>query len=382
MADREEPATDTVSDRRGGEQLTTGRTGGSLLLAIGIGATGGTVFALLKLPLPWMLGAMVFVTVASIAGAPVRLPHMLRQCMVVFIGTMLGSQFTPELLDRVGEWMVSVGGLLVYGIAAMTLVLGYLRRFGGYDPVTAYFASAPGGLNDMTIIGRDMGGDDRVIALTQASRILLVVLTIPVLFRIFGGYEPPEGLIADGPGFGDLPLAEWGMLLGSALLGPAIARACRLPAAFLLGPLLLSAATHIAGWSDASPPVVLVAAAQVVLGTAVGCRFAGTGYAEVLRILRTSLGSAFLLISTATGFGLLVAELTGLPWYVVTLAYAPGGLAEMSLVALGIGQDVAFVATHHLCRIGMIVLLAPLGFRLIRRAFAPRGDETVNRSPG
>ena len=261
MADREEPASDTVSDRRGGEQLTTGRTGGSFLLAIVIGAAGGTVFALLKLPLPWMLGAMVFVTVASIAGAPVRLPHMLRQCMVVFIGTMLGSQFTPELLDRVGEWMVSVGGLLVYGIAAMTLVLGYLRRFGGYDPVTAYFASAPGGLNDMTIIGRDMGGDDRVIALTQASRILLVVLTIPVLFQIFGGYEPPEGLIADGPGFGDLPLAEWGMLLGCALLGPALARACRLPAAFLLGPLLLSAATHIAGWSDASPPVVLVAAA-------------------------------------------------------------------------------------------------------------------------
>ena len=47
----------------------------------------------------------------------------------------------------------------------------------------------------------------------------------------------------------------------------------------------------------------------------------------------------------------------------------PGGLAEMSMVALGIGQDVAFVATHHLFRIAFIVILAPLASRLIRRWF-------------
>ena len=228
MAEPDSPAGQPEPERRGGEQLTTGRAGGSLALAIAIGTAGGTLFALLKLPLPWMLGAMVFVTVASISGAPVRMPFMLRQCMVVFIGTMLGSQFTPELLERIDEWIVSVTGLLVFGITAMTLVLAYLKRFGRYDPVTAYFASAPGGLNDMTIIGRDMGGDDRVIALTQASRILLVVLTIPVMFQIFGGYEPPESLIGDGPGFLDLPAREWALLLGCAICGPVIARAGRL----------------------------------------------------------------------------------------------------------------------------------------------------------
>ena len=73
--------------------------------------------------------------------------------------------------------------------------------------------------------------------------------------------------------------------------------------------------------------------------------------------------------STAVGAGLLLSELTGLPWYLITLAYAPGGLAEMSLVAFGIGQDVPFVATHHLCRIGMVILLAPLAFRLMKKYF-------------
>jgi uncharacterized protein len=368
LTDIKSPATE---ERQGGEKLTVGHKSGSVILAIAIGAIGGVVFAALKLPLPWMLGAMVFVTVAAVSGAPVRLPYMMRPSMVVFIGAMLGSQFTPDLLDRAGQWIVSISGLAIYGALALAVVLYYLKFFGNYDPVTAYFAAAPGGLNDMTLIGRDMGGDDRVIALTHASRVLLVVMTIPIMFRIFGGYESPPGLLPRGPSF-DLPLREWLVMAGCVSIGPFIARKLKLPAAFLLGALVLSAAAHISGLSEASPPAGLVAGAQVVLGTGVGCRFAGTHYSEVLRIIRVSLGSAIIWMASAVGFGLLIAELTGLPWYVVTLAYAPGGLAEMSLVAFGIGQDVAFVATHHLCRIAMVVLLAPLAFKLIAKFFTTR----------
>ena len=105
----------------------------------------------------------------------------LRQCMVVFIGVMLGSQFTPDLLDRLSSWTFSVTAMVGYIIISMLCVLFYLYKFANYDPITSYFSAAPGGLNDMTIIGGEMGGDDRTIALTQASRVLFVVLTIPCL---------------------------------------------------------------------------------------------------------------------------------------------------------------------------------------------------------
>ena len=344
----------------------------AVLTAISIGSCGGFLFALIKIPLPWMLGAMVFVTIAAVAGIPVLLPFILRQSMVVFIGVLLGSQFTPQLLDQIGSWLISVISMLFFGIISMFLVLKYLKKVGDYNPITAYFSAAPGGLNDMTIIGGEMGGDDRIIALTQASRVLLVVMTIPFLFRIFGGYEAPSGLVPEGPGF-DLPLREWLIMGICVTLGPLIAKKIKLPAAFLLGSLVLTAITHIAGWSSSSPPTVLVAAAQVVLGTAIGCRFIGTDYSEILRVIRISIGSTFILMSTAVGAGLLLSEITGLPWYLITLAYAPGGLAEMSLIAFGIGQNVPFVATHHLCRIGMVILLAPLAFKLIKK-YSARGD--------
>ena len=340
----------------------------TVFIAILIGTVGGFIFAIIKIPLPWMLGAMVFVTIAAVSGVPVLLPFMLRQSMVVFIGVLLGSQFTPELFDQISSWLISVIAMLFYGIIVMFLVLSYLKKFGNYDPITAYFSAAPGGLNDMTIIGGEMGGDDRIIALTQASRVLLVVMTIPFLFRIFGGYEAPSGLLPKGQGF-DLPFREWCIIGICVTLGPFIARKLKLPAAFLLGSLILTAIAHIAGWSNSSPPTGLVAAAQVILGTAIGCRFTGTDYGEITRVIKISVGSAFILMSTAVGAGLLLSEITGLPWYLVTLAYAPGGLAEMSLIAFGIGQDVPFVATHHLCRIGMVILLAPIAFKLIKKYF-------------
>lgn len=338
------------------------------LLALAIGSAGGFLFAYLRLPLPWMMGAMIATTVCSIAGLNIGLPSSVRMAMVAILGVMLGSAFSPALLDHIGKWAISVTGLLVYGVVALILVLVFLRRFARYDPVTAYFSSSPGGLNEMVIVGKAMGGDERIIALTHASRILIVVMIIPFLFRVFGDYHPQPGMLPAGSGF-DLPVHEWALMAGCAVFGPIIAMRLKLPAAPLLGAMVLSMAIHLTGLSESAPPSMLIAAAQVVLGTGVGCRFAGTAVSEVLKIIRTSFGASVILLVTAVGAGFLLQDITGLPWYVLVLAYAPGGLAEMSMVALGIGQDVAFVATHHLFRIAFIVILAPLAFRLIRRWF-------------
>jgi membrane AbrB-like protein len=175
-------------------------------------------------------------------------------------------------------------------------------------------------------------------------------------------------MLPPGNGF-DLPAHEWALMAGCAIIGPILAKRLKLPAAPLLGAMVLSLIVHLTGWSENAPPSMLIAAAQVIIGTGVGCRFAGTKVGEVVKIIGTSAGASMILLSTAVAAGFLLQDLTGIPWYVLVLAYAPGGLAEMSMVALGIGQDVAFVATHHLFRIAFIVLLAPLAFRAIRRWF-------------
>ncbi|MEW2919671.1 AbrB family transcriptional regulator, partial [Ruegeria sp. ANG10] len=44
----------------------------------------------------------------------------------------------------------------------------------------------------------------------------------------------------------------------------------------------------------------------------------------------------------------------------LVLAYSPGGLAEMSIIAVSIGRDVAFVGVHHILRVLAALVLAPV----------------------
>ncbi len=89
--------------------------------------------------------------------------------------------------------------------------------------------------------------------------------------------------------------------------------------------------------------------------------------ARLPRLPAAAAGGTVVLLSATLVFAMALAQVTGLPVVALVLAFSPGGLAEMSLIAIAIGADAAFVATHHVVRIFMIVVIAPLAFRLMRR---------------
>ena len=339
-------------------------------LALGLGLAGGAVFAYFGLPLAWMIGAMCANTAASMAGWDVKVPRQFRALMIVVLGVLLGASFTPDLPGRIGTWWPTLLALFAYVGAATGVLYVYFRRFCGYDPVTSYFASSPGGLNEMVTVGGAMGGDERMIALTHACRVMLVVLAIPFYFRIFGDYTRPTTLLP-AIGGGDISLDDAGLLVVCGVIGVIVARRLRIPAYAMMGPMVLSAAVHMLGFSAAKPPALLVAIAQVVLGTAVGARFAGTSVRQVRDAMLLSTGGTVALMLLTVTFSVTLGRLTGLNAEDVLLAFSPGGLAEMSLVALALHSDAAFVATHHIVRILIVVTCAPLVFRLTHRREKP-----------
>lgn len=339
---------------------------GRVLLALAVGTAGGWAAHRLQLPLAWMIGAMTATTAAATLGLPIAMPPLLRSVMVAVLGVMLGSGFSPAILERMAEWALSLALLAAYSAAAGTAALLYFRRLCGYDAVTAYFAAMPGGLSEMILVGTEMGGDARIISLSHASRLLLVVLALPFAFQALTGYEPGARPPA-GPPLAGVPLQDLAILAACGVAGFLGARALKVPAAAVVGPMILSAAVHLADWTAAKPPVELVAAAQVVVGAAIGCRFAGVEFGLLRRAVVAALGATAILLGATIGFALALHAAVGLPVQPLVLAYAPGGLAEMSLIALAIGADAAFVATHHIVRIFLIVVFAPAAFRLLRR---------------
>lgn len=332
-----------------------------LLLALVIGTVGGFVFDYLRMPLAWMLGACVFSTVAAFAGLRIGMRVRLRQGMIIIMGVLLGAGFTLDLVQRLGQWAVSL--CVLTGMTMTGAALGYIwfRRFTNWDKPTCYFAAMPGGLNDMTIMGGAMGGEERAIALAHALRILTVVLTIPIWYRLVNGAQTSVLTMVNGPSNYDW--RDYVILAACGIVGAIVGRLLRLPASFMMGPMLLSAIVHLAGITDSKPPGELVAAAQVVVGTGIGCRFVGAAIDRLHKEMAASIGAAIILIACAVVFAKFTVAMTGLNLDATVLSYAPGGFAEMSLIGLALGVEVAMVATHHLFRLFLIVLTAPFVFR-------------------
>jgi membrane AbrB-like protein len=161
------------------------------------------------------------------------------------------------------------------------------------------------------------------------------------------------------------------MVLVLCAAGWPLARLLKLPAAPLLGPLVLSAAVHLGGLTSAKPPNEIVNLAQVVIGTGIGCRFVGIPARQVVGTLITSAVATLVMLGLAVIAALGLEAALGLPFPALWLAFAPGGLAEMTLISLAMGIDTAFVSTHHLVRVLFMVTAAPIVFRLIRSRIAP-----------
>jgi membrane AbrB-like protein len=246
---------------------------------------------------------------------------------------------------------------MVWAPVAGGLAYLYLLRVPRYDRTTAFFAATPGGLAEMTLVGAKMGGDLRILSLTHAIRVMATVLVIPIWFRLEGliGAAPPGVLV----GLFDVGFRDYAILTACAIAGAFLGVKLRLPAATMLGPMALSASVHLAGLSEAQPPYLLTAAAQVVLGCAIGQRFAGTTVAGIARTVGHALVVTAIMLALAILFAAALSRATGESFSALVLVYAPGGFAEMSLVALALGADTALVASHHLFRIAFVVSLAP-----------------------
>lgn len=335
------------------------------ITALVVGFVCGVGAYLAGLPLPWMLGPMIGNTVLAVAGVPVIGPDKLRPIVIPVIGVMLGSAITIELFAQLSGWALTLILLPLYLMIASGFSFFVYRRIGGYDPVTAFYAAMPGGLNEMLIMGGEAGGDERKIALAHAARVMLVILFVALFFGLFLGVRSGVG------GRNWIPLSapsitDYALLVLAAILGLQLAKFLRLPAAPVFGPMIVSGAFHMAGWVTIAPPTVFIVVAQMVVGTVIGTRFAGATIAEIRRDIGLAvLGSGAMLI-ISIGFAALIAWSAHMSLSQAFLAYAPGGLTEMALLTLAMDQDVAYVSTIHIIRITMVIAIAPVVFKLAR----------------
>jgi uncharacterized protein len=335
----------------------------ALAVTLGLGAAGGAVAAAAHLPLGFLLGSLIVVGVIAAMGwqpfgQVMTLPARLRFSFVPVIGVAIGGAFTPAVAREALGWGPSLLALCAFVPVAHGI--GYMiYRKGGLARAEAFFGAVPGGLIEAVQLGEEAGADVRLLTVLQFLRLILTIVSVPIMFWVLTG--TPVGSASGARMVGaDAPLGVWevAVLVAAGLAGVAMGWLLRLPGWIITGPLLMSSLVHGMGWVEAVPPGWLVAGTQVVLGTGLGARFAGVDRGMLWRGGRLALVNGVAALTLAFGFAQGLHLWVGEPVAAVFLAFAPGGLAEMSLIALSLQMSVIYVTAHHVARIVLAVLVA------------------------
>ena len=325
-----------------------------LALTLMVGVLGGLALYLVGFPAAWLTGSAVAVAILAISGHAVMVPQRLQQLAFLLIGVSMGGGMSPDTLERISEWPASIVLLVVLIMAATLASYQILTRYGGWDRVTAMCGAIPGNLSLVVATALEQGAATERVAIAHTLRLLVLLVVVP----------PAVALVA----------TETVALARPASAG-LIDTLILLAGGLLIGSFMASGALHAFGVVETVLPRPIVGGALVLLGTAIGARFAGVSLATFLHVLLASTASltAGLLVCLvpAAGFALV----TGLALPQVLLAFAPGGIEAMITLAFVLDSDVPYVAALHMIRVVTLAIALPLLLRFVasdRDAERPR----------
>jgi uncharacterized protein len=331
----------------------------NLVESLLIAGVGGFLLDAAKFPAGWLAGAMLFAAVAALLGRPIYVPGRLARTCFIILGISIGGVVTPETVKGMATWPFSLFMVCVAMGAATLGTVTYLTRVHGWNTITAIFAGVPGGLSQvMALAAEQENCDVRGVAIVQTLRVVILAIGVPAVLSI-SGIAGPAPLPAGTVSIAEAPV-QFALLVGGCFAAAFGLLRIGFPGGLIFGPMVLSAVLHGGGFVSVTMPFWLAAAAMVVLGAVSGARFTGTPFRLMLSYLGAGFGAFVVSLLIAGTIGAAVTAVVKLPLADLIVAYAPGSVDAMMILALALHLDPVFVGAHHLTRVFVVSLGLPV----------------------
>ncbi|MGL4439168.1 MAG: AbrB family transcriptional regulator [Bosea sp. (in: a-proteobacteria)] len=328
------------------------------ILLIITAATGGLALHLASVPAGWLTGAMLLVALVSLRKPWSGPSSPVVQTGMLLSGIIIGSAATPEAVAAMSRYPGSIA-LLFVSMAVTVLVTGaILIRFGRWTRLDALLASAPGALSAVMAVAQETKSDMPKIAIIQFFRLFVLVAAVPSLL-VIGGSGAAANLAQP-------VLPSWldtGLMLAAGLaLGLAFLR-MGVVAPMVLGSTMSSMLLHALDLVHGSLPPPLSIFAFVILGGMIGSKLGGLDRATIGKLLPLAVVAFVASVAVAAVFAWPAAYLAGVSYGAAFVAFAPGGLEAMAMLAIVLGFDPLYVGAHHLLRFVGVGLMLPIAVR-------------------
>ncbi|MBY6414184.1 AbrB family transcriptional regulator [Rhodococcus sp. BP-252] len=340
------------------------------------------VMAALGLSAAALFASLVVAAVFAVRGAgPDRLPRPAGMLAQGILAVSVGLMVDTETLSALGSsWLPALGvciATLVVSVAA-GMLLAFHRDV---DALTGALSMIAGGAQGLVAVSRELGGDERMVAVVQYMRVGLIIVTMPLVATLVFGAGTSG---AASTGSGETPwYVDLLVVAGAIVVGIVVARLIRLPAPATLGPLAVSMGMELSGWIDGvTAPTVLLPIAFVLIGWQAGLAFTRDSVRAVGRVMPWAVALILVVGGVCALLGLLLSHVAGISLLEGYLATTPGGLSAVLAVSAASGANVTFVAAVQVVRLVIMLFAAPFGAKvfLALRARRSRNAERENAS--
>ena len=327
-----------------------------------IGSIGGVIFNILLLPLPWVLGPAFIIAIGALFKIEVKIPSDFRNPFIGIIGVWLGTSFNQSLLENLDIWILSLTLLIVYVPFAYLITFFFLVKFRKIEVPEAFFIASPGGLLEMVLGAESCGADAKQVGIIHMIRIFLTVFTVPFLIlSLFPGSFERE---PSWPNF-EMQLIDCLILLLIVPMGLKIGKILKIPGPRLFGPLILSSLLSIFEIYELNVPILIFIIAQLIVGSFFGSNFNGLSWLIAKKYVIHAASIVVCLLISLIPFLFITNFIGDIKPEAMILAFAPGGVSEMGLVASVLDIEPAFVITHHLLRLIMVIVILSIAQKYI-----------------
>jgi len=339
-----------------------------VMASLFIGLLGALIFSYIKAPLPWLLGAIVAIAIASRFSFlnHLRSPKLFSIPARAVLGITVGSAFNPAILHYLGDFISSIVMILPFVLLITVSGMLYYWKWLGFDKMSAYFSAMPGGLLEMITLSEAMGANVYKVTLTQSARLLFIVFTLPFIIQYLS-HIPLDGRSSVTQPFLQSDPHDMIILTVCAFLGSWGALKLKIPGGAMIGPMTIGALVYSSGLVHARPPTEILKLIQLILGTTVGFVFMGITCKEIGKVLLQTLGYFAVLATISSLFVALIAWMTEFPLLSIVLAFSPGGQSEMNLMAIIVGANLPYVALHHIIRLLLVMSISPMFVKYLRK---------------
>ena len=330
-----------------------------LAITYAIAGAAGFAASTAGMPLPFMLGPFFALATLSVLGFSFALVPMGRELGQVAIGVAVGMRFTPSVLAAMIGLLPAMVAGTIYVIAFTMLAAFLFRPLARVDDVTAFFATAAGGVADMATVAKEYGGAPGSVAVVHAMRVSGVVAIVPFLVVLFGQPGTAPDAIAVG--------SDWLLVIVSLALGYLMARLLKptpLPNPWLVGPIFMGIIIGVLGLYSVKIPPALIIIAQIMLGTWLGCQFRRELLAALPRVTFAAFVIAIFMIGCAALGAFVLSLTTSLPYPTSFLSLAPAAVTEMVITAQVMHLEAEVVTAFHVMRIAAVSSTVLLVFKL------------------